>query len=208
MKTNKAKNRAAVNARLMRAFKNLYHNATPTYPRVEDDKQELFQAWFEDVASSEIDYINDGGAYGLDYRKTLMASCNAGRYASEAARSFYVRNGMRKMREERALWETVREEFGRVYQWGRGGRTLAPENLMDGRSRFKADAFEEYSYAGKIIALRILESLNDYVEAWNRDIPNQWREYLADVQELEEHESNEIAHWAARDVQTISHKGA
>lgn len=174
----------ALQARAERALLNLYHNATPRYPRhLEDDQAAVFDSWLEDAAAYGIEYLNSGGAYGRNYNQTLRAPCNAGRYKSERARERYVRKGMRAMREERAkyaAWENI-GNYGRLYTWGRGGRTLAPDNLikMRGGRSFSINTApaEENSAADLVDLILTLESFNEYVESWCRGVPEMFSEY-------------------------------
>lgn len=202
----KAQRHEAIRERAQRAVMDLYHNASPRYPRcdAEDcgpgcERCEAFNAWFEDAARFEIEYLNGGGAYGstADYRRTLTHNANAGKYKSTAAGAYYVRWKLREMHEERARcnrldsrttrlvnaqWERAREEFGELYQWGRGGRTLAPENLVKhcggGSFALIEDAFEGRSIAATVDGLMILESFNAYVESWCEGVPEMWRDHM------------------------------
>ena len=258
----KPEHKTLVRARAERAIADLYHNATPTYPRElygrsEDDAQ----AWFQDVAELEIEYLADGGSTPGDYRATLAAPCNAGKYASPEARIYYIRKGMRAREEERAdcgaltgwraleyavmaaggkvggvararllslrkkypdmtrnnaQWERI-AEYGKLYSWGRGGRTLAPNDLVytGGGSSFslKADC-NDRSIADCMDLIRVIESFNAHVERWCRSVPEQWREWCADedAQALADKraesarkakETRERRYWEARDVCTI-----
>lgn len=180
----KAKRHQAIRARASRALANLYHNATPTYPTLEtDDDCERFNAWFEEAAIYEVAHLNAGGAYGSDYARTLAASCNAGRYASERARRYYIAKGLRSMRLDRAttrggLAERI-TEFGKLYTWGRGGRTLAPDGLIRtrGGSSFaiRQDYADDLPLADVVELVRIVEAFNAHVEAWNRELPAEYR---------------------------------
>lgn len=189
----KAQRHEAIRERAKRAVMDLYHNASPRYPRcdAEDcgpgcERCEAFNAWFEDAARFEIEYLNGGGAYGstADYRRVLTH--NAGKYKSAAARAYYVRWKLREMHEESAPstlnGNASAEEFGELYQWGRGGRTLAPENLVKqggcGAFALIEDAFDGRSIAATVDGLRILESFNAYVESWCEGVPEMWREYV------------------------------
>lgn len=215
-KQKKAWQRAQVRDRAERALADLYHNATPSYPRdMHGRTADDFQSWFEGAAEFEIDYLQGGGAYGTDYRKTLAAECNAGRYKSAAAREYYVAKGMRAMRAERAkcaAWERI-EEYGDLYQYGRGGRTLAPDGLYSDRRGGKWYP-AEHSIADCVELIRIVESFNRYVARWCADVPELWREHCADedAQALAEKraaaarkakETRERRYWEARDVCTI-----
>lgn len=219
MDKRKHQQRDALYTRAERAIRGLYHNATPDYPRLDDEDGGRFLAWFEDAASAEIGYLRDGGANGRDPQKILEHPANAGRYKSAKARAYYVAKGMRAIRAERddcgaltgwyvmelaagnnalartlrrtfkrapedmrrnnALWERI-SESGELYQYGRGGRTLAPDGLVKtgGGSSFwlREDYARELSYAAAVELVRVLESFNAYVGAWCRSVPEQWAE--------------------------------
>jgi hypothetical protein len=204
---NKAERHAAIRERARAAIADLHHNGTPTYP---DGDCDGFFDWLQAAAESEFDYVNDGGAYGLDYAATLRHPANAGRYTSDAARLRYVRRGMQAMRLERdrwARWEWTRERFGRIYSWGRGGRTVAPEGLIrtHGGSRFSTDEGlpAERSIAFCVDLILVLESFNAYVRAWCDGLPSMWREHCEELEREREEERRERAEWEARDVVTV-----
>lgn len=206
----------AIRGRARKALRDLYHNATPSYPCLDDEDAERFQSWFEIAAQDEIDYLRDGGAYGNNYRKTLAAPCNGGRYPGEKARAYYVARGLRERDAERedcgvftgwdvielaagnkstarmvrkvykskeptrnnARWERI-SEYGKLYQWGRGGRTLAPDDLITqhGGSSFSIrDVVDDKSIAYLVELIQIVESFNAYVSAWCDSVPEQWAE--------------------------------
>lgn len=185
----------AIRQRCRAAIRDLYHNATPTYPRLDDGEGRQFEGWFECAVEFEVDYLQSGGAYGTNYRRTLEADCNAGRYRSQRAREYYVEWKMRAMRAERercnsldsreratnALWEYIRD-YGRLYQYGRGGRTLAPDHLVHDRGMgfsLNESAAEDHNIAECVTMLRIVESFNRYVTDWCDSVPQQWREECA-----------------------------
>jgi hypothetical protein len=191
---------AAIRARCAAAIAALYHNATPDYPDLNDPRQIAeFDSWFENARTFEIEYLQDGGAYPGDYRKTLEAPCNAGRYHSIRARTYYVNWKLRMMREERercnhldsrvspvnVLWERI-GEYGDLYQWGRGGRTLAPTHLIrqHGGSSFSTndDCGADLPIRQCVELTRIVESFNRQVADWCKSIPEQWAEYWAETQ--------------------------
>ena len=205
-----------VRERAREAIRDLYHNATPSYPRLDDEAAERFQVWFNDAAEFEIDYLQSGGAYGSNYRKTLAAPCNAGKYKSEKARAYYIAAGMRKMRDERAdcgmlsgwrvlelaagnvnlartlagfektgaltrndaRWEEI-TDYGKLYTYGRGGRTLAPADLITGNRspNPREDYCDEMSIPATIELIRIVESFNRFVAAWCKGVPAMWAEH-------------------------------
>ena len=194
----KQERHAAIRERAAEAIRDLYHNATPCYPLLDDEQAILFQAWFDDMAVFEIEYLQDGGAYGNNYCKTLSAECNGGRYKSRRARDYYIRKGMRDMVEERArcnrldsrqekvdaMWEYAAEYYGHLYTYGRGGRTLAPEKLVETRGGSCFSPREGYAddmAIGDVVTLiRVVESFNRFVAVWCRDVPNMWSEFYAE----------------------------
>lgn len=201
MKTRKQSQREAIKERARDALRDLYHNATPIYPRdVPDQYQDYFQAWFDDSATFEIEYLQDGGAYGDNYRKTLSADCNAGRYKSQAARNFYINRGMAKMYQERArcnfldsrehqtnaLWERI-SEYGKLYTYGRGGRTLAPCDLIrtggGGSFSIREDYADEMNMESTMELIRIVESFNRAVSQWCKAVPEMWKEHFSELLE-------------------------
>jgi len=190
---NKSQRHESIRERARDALRDLYHNATPRYPRLDDEEAEEFQSWFEGAAEFEIEYMGSGGAYGSDYARTLAAECNAGRYKSETARRYYIRCGMAKMQRERARcnnldsrkaatdcqWERI-TEFGKLYAWGRGGRTLAPDNLIrqrgGGSFSIKEDYCDDMPIGAVVDLIRIVESFNRAVNAWCDSVPELWKE--------------------------------
>lgn len=180
-------NKERLRERARDALRSLYHNATPSYPRdLYGRSEDYAQQWLSDAAQFEIEYLQDGGAYGRDYEETRRADCNAGRYKSERAREYYVRAKMRAMREARAkyaAWEYI-HEYGRLYQWGRGGRTLAPDRLIrqggGGSFSIRKDYANDMNAEQLTDFVRVLESFNQYVGAWCAGVPEMWREHCAD----------------------------
>lgn len=179
----KAQRHAAIRARAARAIAALYHNATPNYPRLDDFEAKRFEEWFDDAARQEIDYMNEGGAYPGDYAATLAHPANAGRYTSRAARNVYIAKQLAKRDEDRARyapWEWTSHLFGKLYTWGRGGRTLAPEKLVKtgGGDSFglRKDYFEDRPIREVTQAIRVLESFNQHVADWCQSVPDMFRE--------------------------------
>lgn len=178
--------REALEARALSALERLYHLATPAYPTDFGPYAADFDSFVSEQGAADIEWLNDGAGYGRNYAATLAAPCNAGRFASEWARRYYVAKGMRTMRRDldaRPYAQTV-EMFGNLYTWGRGGRTVAPDGLIRqrGGSSFgmKRDAFEEMSAERLTQAVRVVEAFGDFVERWNKGIPEMWAEHTAD----------------------------
>ena len=213
---NKQQRHETIRERAENAVRDLYHNATlpwfggEYYGRTED----YAQAWLESACEFEIDYLRDGGAYGKNYRATLAAPCNAGKYKSERARAYYIAKGMRAYRLDVQGWERI-TEYGKLYQYGRGGRTLAPADLWNDRGNNPKFDAAEHSIGYCVELIQIVESFNAYVAAWCAGVPEMWREHCAeeDAEELRQKrqsaarkakETRERNYWNARDVMTVA----
>lgn len=183
---SKSLRHAAIRARAERAVLSLYHAATPRYPRdVPERDVDTFQSWFDDAAMFEVEYLNDGGPYGRDYARTLAANCNAGRFKSDAARRYYIRKGLTAMARDIARSPADRiTDFGTLYTWGRGGRTLAPEGLVrqrgGGAFAMRGDWHEEMPIADVVQGIRTIEAFTAYVEAWCAGVPDMWAGYVSE----------------------------
>jgi len=254
MKTRKQTHNALIRDRAQTALGRLYHNATVTYPRdLRGRSDEYFESWFGDQAHFEIDYLQDGGAYGNNYRATLAHSANAGNLKSEKARAYYIARGMRAMRNERndcgaltgwralelaagnntlrrrlteafgarpltrnnALWEYI-SDYGTLYTYGRGSRTLAPDGLWreDGRGHGCKAGPAEMSIPACVNLVRIVESFNAYVQSWCEGVPALWAEHCdnEDTEALaakhkasaqKARETRERNAWACRGMVTV-----
>lgn len=141
-------------ARLDTALRNMYHNATPHQPRnIPQELWDVYDQWFYDQASFEVEYISDGlGMTKQEYLKQQKIGFDD---------------------NERYYWLVSRiTEFGKLYTWGRGGRTLAPNDLikMRGGSSFSiraADNWQEYSNEHITDMIEVIEAFNRYVHEWN-----------------------------------------
>jgi hypothetical protein len=188
----KRENKETLRARAEAALQDMYHNATLPWNFEEPPAElglndECLWQWQADMARYEIDYINSGGAYGLAYRDTLAAPCNAGRYTSKAAQHYYIRKGMRDMRRERdeyARWENI-TDYGRLYQWGRGGATLAPDGIIKelGGSGFRINtSIIDDMTAEELTRLSlVVESFNRYVRVVCDHFPQIWADHLTEL---------------------------
>jgi len=71
-------------------------------------------------------------------------------------------------------------DYGKVYTWGRGGRTVAPDGLVNqrGGSTFsikEADyVIEEYGAWKARSLIKVLREFNDMVVGFNKYIPEWW----------------------------------
>jgi hypothetical protein len=173
----------AIRERARAAIADLYHNATPHYPSCDDeDEAQEFEGWFQHTAEFEVEYLQGGGTYGRDFLATLKRTANGGKFQSERARRYYVTKGIRAVlteREKYAMWEHI-GSYGTLHQWGRGGRTLAPTDLVKqlGGSGFalREDYCEDSCIANTVRLIRVIESFNAYVAAWCKSVPEMWTE--------------------------------
>lgn len=115
-----------------------------------------------------------------------------------------------------ALWERI-TEYGELYQYGRGGRTLAPANLWRENGCGHGpmvDYCVDRPISAAVRLIQVVESFNAYVGAWCDSTPEQWREHCADQDREKAYEKKQAAirkaketrerqHWACRDVATI-----
>lgn len=194
----KAHCKQALRDRAENALLNLYHNATPSWPQFANDKEaKIFWDWLHDQASFEIEHLNGGGVYGSNesMKKYFMgkyASDKAGRYAFRR----YLKN--KAWEQEKYARHELITEYGKLYTWGRGGRTLAPNGLIrqGGGSSFSIDTSkaEEASYADLTELILIVEAFNAYVEAWNKGIPEMFKEWANDNADLFSNQFEEECH--------------
>lgn len=175
-----------IRERARAALLDLYHNATPKYPIIDCEFEiRAFDEWFADTARFEIEFINDGGAYLSD--KTMLDHYKK-KYKSNKTVEYAYRKYKRTKSLEQSghfAYEKI-INYGDLYQYGRGGRTLAPEHLTAGGSRWRIDESpaDEWNIGELCELIQILESFNAMVNAWNRSIPEQWESYKADCPEI------------------------
>lgn len=153
------KNHNAIRQRASEAIRDLYHNATPRYPNCESDEEwQEFLAWFQDTAYFELEYVQDGGCYGGKKRLSWNERAEQAKYAP---------------------WERI-SQYGKLYSWGRGGRTIAPNDLVKqcGGSSFvlRESLPDEMSIEDCVELIRVVESFNQYVKNWNKSVPELWEE--------------------------------
>lgn len=196
MSTRKQEQRQALRDRLEEALQSLYHNATPNHPMDADDDD--YWPWFEDTARFEIEYMQSGGPYShprgeagmhghwWTHVKTPMDIARpTGMFHEPYNKPGEYPYVDQPSRNDYWVWAS---EYGKLYQYGRGGRTLAPANLMK-RSGYgdehpkHADDFADDSYADRVELIQVLESFNAYVRQWNAgvaDLYHEERSMLAD----------------------------
>lgn len=179
----KTERHESIRGRASEAILSMYHNATPKHPTLEDSECSEYEDWFYDAAQFEIEYIQSGGAY-VDMPKDTTADHIEKKYENPKtgyyARRKYFRDKVRERARYNCQWERI-SEYGKLYQFGRGGRTLAPENLIHqgGGSSFSMDesAPDEMTISDCIELIVIVESFNRVVQAWCKAVPELWTEY-------------------------------
>jgi hypothetical protein len=160
------KTKKALLDRLERALRDTYHNATPDHPLVPDALAEDYWVSFNDWVSLEVGYIREG-------------LCMTAREYAKAKKLGFPCKGTRE-----AFLVSRINDYGKLYTWGRGGRTLAPDGLINQRgggsfSIKGADCFAEYSNEALVELIQTLEAFNNYIERWNsrENLAYMWREY-------------------------------
>lgn len=126
--------------------------------------------------------------------------------------SYFTMPKRSETKRHNARWEYI-SEYGKLYQYGRGGRTLAPDQLYSDHGHAKVDP-AELSISACVDLIRIVESFNAYVGAWCKSVPEQWHEHCetedaearAAKRAAAQHkarETRERNYWACRDVVTV-----
>lgn len=165
--------------RLDSALKDIYHNATLHIPMSIDDPDGKFFEYLTESGSREIEYIEEGlGTSHKEWKKQ--------------ERLGFTHN-------ERYFWLVSKiTEYGNLYQWGRGGRTVAPDNLVNqrGGSGFRiknSSNFEETSNADLTDMIQVIEAFNHYVKTWcgRESIQSTYESFL---EYEEEREADRVAH--------------
>jgi hypothetical protein len=161
------RNKTALINRLDNALRELYHNATPHHPYklIPDKLHDRYWDWFNSAAGFELDYIKDNlGCTEEEYKKAKKKG-----WPCLKERHFYLVSRI--------------TEYGKLYSWGRGGRTIAPDGLVNerGGSSFgikNADNFEEYSNESLTDMIQVIEAFNQYVAQWNsrENLSSMWQE--------------------------------
>jgi len=163
--------------RLDNALSDMYHNASPAWCQEIDDPDGRFFEFMCEQGSWTIEYIQEG--------------------LGHTAKGWKKAEKLGFLHNERFYWLVQRiTEYGELFQWGRGGRTVAPKNLVlhRGGGSFKIlnaqePEFENMSNADLTDMIQVLEAFNTYVENWNsresmlsmyKDFQEQEAEYEAE----------------------------
>lgn len=92
-----------------------------------------------------------------------------------------------------SLWERI-TEYGKLYQHGRGGRTLAPNDLINSRGMSWGcnGSYADEMQAPELVELiQIVESFNRTVKVWCNSVPEQWNEHIKELSDEREAEHQE-----------------
>jgi len=154
----KAERNKIIRARANTAVMNMYHNATiRSFPDFRNDYEStIFWEWLTDAVSFEISELN----YITKNKMKQNALVERAKYAPH---------------------EGIAEDYGLIYQWGRGGRTVAPIKLikMRGGSSFSLiyDFFDDKNISDVTESILAIESFNETVKSWCKSVPSMWDEY-------------------------------
>ena len=93
-------------------------------------------------------------------------------------------------------------EYGKVYTWGRGGRTVCPDKLISqrGGSSFRVKSVDdlEMNYTEMRRLLRILKAFNDHVESFCRTVSDDAVKFIREKyqSEIEEKKGKKRQHFS------------
>lgn len=153
MKISKTEKKQAIIERLDASLRGMYHNARMAHIHTVDVDSQEVDEWFEEAAYFAIEALRSK----LDYTD------------KEMRRGAWL--GNKHMRE--MLLVTKITEYGELYTWGRGGATLAPDNLINNSGCVftlkKGDDFEEKSNSELVEMVQIIDAFNEYVQHWNSE---------------------------------------
>lgn len=156
----------ALHDRATAALKAMYHNATLSFEGIKDEDWSDFHEWVSFTAEVEIQELNEGGAYGSD---EIMGPYIRGKYKSPAAQRRAWRmyeDNKRHEQNECARHERI-IEYGKIYTWGRGGRTIGPDRLITGQMYWRIDYEKADLPFGDLTDLVLtVEAWNEFVEEW------------------------------------------
>ena len=151
-----ARVKSALLDRLDCVLSNFYHNATPNcFGLVDDELADEFWEYVQFRGECEFDYISEGLGYSP---KEWLKQKRIGFYNATERKCWLV-------------W-CASNELGGLYQYGRGGRTVAPAHIINtrGAGRFivkTSEEFSDLSNAALCDLVEMLEALNEYIENWN-----------------------------------------
>lgn len=159
----------AICDRLNAALEDMYHNASPDYPWSLMEEYDRLMGegaamdLFNHEAGFEVEHLNAGGPCGLIPYGDMKHNADK----SPAHKRLLNREYARDAGAEK--WLPILEH-GKLYSWGRGGRTLAPDGLINqhGGSSFSIKQYdcEDMSNADAVVLIQAVEAFNAYVASW------------------------------------------
>jgi hypothetical protein len=214
-KTKQKKARKAmIIARLDNALADMYHNASLHFPTPSARLKELIgkngagdfaEGWLQGYAENELEYLTDGGPRLSEKRARKYAAEKypGDSFLAEKKRQKWVIHCTRDESPEDACYDRPFRilDYGKLYQWGRGGATLAPDSLIrtHGGSSFsikKSDHLDGDGINRIVDTILILEAFNAYVNlvCSKKAVQDCYNEAESEkIVELEE-ERKELAH--------------
>lgn len=161
-------------------LQNLYHNASLSWA----DDISGFDSFFDftmQAAEFEVQWLNEGGACGLTfYNEFEHIKEKASKFKTEAARRYFLAMKRREYIAESGEHITgyIVREYGAVYSYGRGGRTLAPENWIASTGRgFNPVQYEaeDISAEKAAVMLQDVRLFNSWVKSWCNFAPDNYK---------------------------------
>lgn len=173
----KSEQRELVIARLETALENVYHNATIDYPSLDDDDlfSADFEGWLQGEVESAFDNIQSYDKWGSNRRSVFCK-----RWGQQEIPKKYVRRS--NLLNPDRLYGI--NEYGPIYSYGRGGRTVAPEQWTNrhGGSSFSIkkaeDMTDRWTYDSVVQLVLLVEAFNAHVEDFCNRIKDGWKNYV------------------------------
>lgn len=168
--------------RAAQAVKDMYHNATPYYPDVDEEDLSMFKIWFDGEVTNALDEINHP-PYRQIPEPTLFSD------DSGESRELQVRVRYKQYYADRYYrlhpWMKIRN-YGVVQLLGRGGRTAAPDglirNLYNGMGLFIPN-LRQWSIEELTDLANTVEYFNEYVVQWCDEVDERWYAFKTGVDE-------------------------
>jgi hypothetical protein len=180
-KHRKALNKTELLYRLSDALQSLYHNATPNHPRnIPDELWQEYDAQFYQWAEDEIHFMRGGGCTGKTPYNEMKHIKE--KYMHLKSWPVIARIKRAQFEREKEKWFSILDH-GKLYTWGRGGRTLAPDGLINSRgasfSIKDAGEFAHYSREAIVDLIKAIDAFNEYVINWcsSENLSYMWADY-------------------------------
>lgn len=177
-KLTKADRKETMFHRLQKALDDMYHNATIPWVRLDENcpypeqLQKAFEAFLETWVEQGFELLRSGG---------LMCT------KEEEQRFLDIYSGARKKPARYYTTEIgailyLRKHYGEFYQYGRGGRTAAPKNLVNCRGNILSaeDIAEKENREVMTKLILAIEYFNAFVKRYCRGIKEDWAMWVSD----------------------------